>query len=71
MTGAPITGPVDAAAAGLPTTLTAQQIAALNGGRLPVGVRSGQAGQAYDVSYTDTLTPTISADERNRGRPRR
>jgi high-affinity iron transporter len=62
LTGAPITGPVDAATAGLPTTLTAQQIAALNGGRLPVGVRSGQAGQAYDVSYTDTLTPTISAD---------
>ena len=31
----------------LPATLTADEIAALNGGRLPVGVRSGQAGQAY------------------------
>ena len=61
-TGVPITGRVDAAAIGLPTTLSAQQIAALNGGRLPVGVRSGRAGDPYDVSYTDTLTPTISAD---------
>jgi high-affinity iron transporter len=62
LAGAPITGPVDAAALGLPTTLTAEQIAALNGGRLPVGVRSGEAGQSYAVGYTDILTPTISAD---------
>jgi len=63
LAGDPTTAQVDAAAVGLPTTLTAQQIGALNGGRLPVGVRSGQAGQVYAVSYTDTLTPTISADD--------
>ncbi|MET0865050.1 MAG: iron uptake transporter permease EfeU [Nakamurella sp.] len=62
LTGTPITGAVDAAALGLPTSLTAQQIAELNGGRLPVGVRSGQAGDGYAVSYTDTLTPKIMAD---------
>jgi high-affinity iron transporter len=60
--GSPISAPVDAAAAGLPTTLSAAQIAALNGGRLPVGVRSGQADQAFDVSYTDTVTPTITTN---------
>ncbi|HEY5881771.1 MAG TPA: iron uptake transporter permease EfeU, partial [Nakamurella sp.] len=44
-------------------TLTADQIADLNGGRLPVGIRSGQAGQTYPAMYTDTLTPTVSADQ--------
>ena len=51
---------MDSAAAGLPDTLTAAQIADLNGGRLPVGVRSQD--QAFDVTYTDTLIPTVSTD---------
>jgi high-affinity iron transporter len=61
-TGTPINSIVDAVAAGLPTALTADQVAALNGGRLPVGIRSGRAGQMYPASYTDTITPTITAD---------
>jgi high-affinity iron transporter len=60
--GTPISSTVEPAVAGLPATLTADQIADLNGGRLPVGIRSGQAGQTYPAMYTDTLTPTISAD---------
>ena len=62
LTGTPIVSVVDGTAAGLPTSLTADEIAAVNGGRLPVGVRSGQAGQAYDVGYTDTVTPTVTVD---------
>lgn len=62
LTGAPIVSPVDGTAAGLPTSLTTAEIAAVNGGRLPVGVRSGQADQAYDVGYTDTVTPTVTVD---------
>jgi high-affinity iron transporter len=58
--GSPISSQVNAAAAGLPTTMSAAEIAAMNTGRLPVGVRSGQAGQVYDVSYTDTVTPSIT-----------
>lgn len=57
--GTSISAPVDAADA--PSTLTVDQITALNGGRLPVGIRSGQ-DQTYPAVYTDTLTPTISAD---------
>ena len=34
----------------------------MNSGRLPVGVRSGQAGQAYAVGYMDTVTPVLSVD---------
>src|SRR6478736_3137460 len=61
--GTPISAAVDAVAAGLHTALTADQVADLNGGRLPVGIRSGQADQTYPATYTDTLTPTISADQ--------
>ena len=62
LSGTPLSGTVDAAAAGLPATLTADQIADLNNGRLPVGVRSGTSTQPFDVSYIDRVTPTISAD---------
>ena len=62
LTGTPIVSAVDGTAAGLPTSLTADEIAAVNGGRLPVGVRSGPVGQAYDVGYTDTVTPTVTVD---------
>jgi high-affinity iron transporter len=63
LTGTPIVTATDEAAIGLPTSLTAAEIATLNGGRLPVGVRTGQADQAaYDVGYTDTVTPTVTVD---------
>ena len=62
LTGTPISVDVDAAGAGLPATLTADQIAALNAGRWPVGVRSATADQAFPVSYTDTLSPIIHVD---------
>lgn len=60
--GTPISSTLDPHVTGRPVTLTADQIAELNGGRLPVGIRSGQAGQTYPATYTDALTPTISAD---------
>ncbi|WP_395725975.1 iron uptake transporter permease EfeU [Nakamurella sp.] len=59
LTGTPISAP---AQGDLPATLTAQQIAALNGGRLPVGIRS-VPGQTYPAVYTDTVTPTVTADQ--------
>ena len=62
LTGTPISTQLDAATANLPARLTAAEVAALNGGRLPVGVRSAQPDQAYDVSYTDTVTPVLTVD---------
>jgi len=62
LTGTAINAAVDPAAAGLPTTMTADDIAALNGGRLPVGLRSGPPGQTLDVNYLDVVTPTITVD---------
>ena len=59
-TGTPISAPVDAADE--PATLTAGRIAELNGGRLPVGIRSGQ-DQGYPAVYTDTVTPSVLADQ--------
>lgn len=65
--GTPLTRTVDpasAAAQGLPATLTAQQIAAINGGRLPVGIRASApgAGDGWPATYTETLTPQLSLD---------
>ena len=62
LAGTPIATDVDATAANLPTDMTAAEIASLNGGRLPVGVRSGQSGQGYDVGYTDTVTPQFTVE---------
>ena len=62
LTGTPISTQLDATTANLPDRMTAEDVAALNGGRLPVGVRSGQSDQAYDVSYTDTVTPALTVD---------
>lgn len=59
LAGTPISAPAQGE---LPATLTVEQIAALNGGRLPVGIRSSQ-GEAFPAVYTDTVTPTISADQ--------
>ena len=64
-TGTALTRTVDPAAAqGLPTTLTAQQIAAVNGGRLPVGIRASGSGaaQGWPATYTETLTPQLGLD---------
>lgn len=58
--GTPISAQVDAN--GEATTLSVDQIAELNGGRLPVGIRSGQ-DRTYPASFTDTVTPTISIDQ--------
>jgi high-affinity iron transporter len=43
--------------ASLPTTLTDQRVAALNGGRLPIGLRPSSDGAP--VRYTDTVTETV------------
>jgi high-affinity iron transporter len=43
-------------AATLPTTLSDQRIAALNGGHLPIGLRA--SGTGMRVQYTDTVTVT-------------
>lgn len=58
--GTSISTPV--VAADEPSTLTVDEIAVINGGRLPVGIRSGQ-GQSFPATYTDTITPTVSADQ--------
>ena len=60
LTGTPISAP--AGGAGEPATLTVDQIAGLNGGRLPVGIRS-VPGQTFPAVYTDTVTPTVTADQ--------
>jgi len=62
--GSPISSTPDAAAAGLQQTLTQADVAALNGGRLPVGLGSGgrSGDTAMPASYTDTATPTITID---------
>jgi high-affinity iron transporter len=61
-TGTPVTAAIDPAAAGLPASLSAAQVAAVNTGRLPVGVRAGAAGAAIGVGYLDTVTPAINVD---------
>jgi len=62
--GSPISSTPDAAAAGLQQTLTQADVAALNGGRLPVGLGSGgrSGDTAMPAGYTDTATPTITID---------
>ncbi len=62
-TGSPITSTPDAAAAGLPASLTPADLAAANGGRLPVGLGSaGRSAAALPAAYTDTSTPTVTID---------
>lgn len=50
------------AAADLPRTLTDQRLAALNGGRLPIGLHPSSAGSA--VRYTDRVTETVLIEPR-------
>ncbi|GAA2007845.1 FTR1 family protein [Nakamurella flavida] len=49
-------------AAGLPATVTGTQVAAANGGRFPVGLRSGDADTAMAVAYVDTTQATVRID---------
>jgi high-affinity iron transporter len=50
--------------AGRPTQLTYEQVAALNGGRLPLGVRTSDAGATVQVQYTDTSVLTAWVEPR-------
>ena len=52
------------AAADRPKQLTYQQIAALNGGRLPLGVRAQNANASVDVQYSDTSVLTLWVEPR-------
>ena len=55
--------PVDPVSAGLPANLTADQLVELNGGRLPVGVRSddvaGAGTAALPADYLDTWSGAV------------
>lgn len=52
------------AAAARPTRLTFSQVAAINGGRLPLGVRTGDADATVGVQYTDTSVLTAWIEPR-------
>lgn len=58
--GAPVSATVDAAALGLPTTITGTALA--DGGRLPIGLRASDADIALPASYTDTTRATLEVD---------
>ena len=61
-TGSTVAVPVTAAA-GLPTTLTLKQVAALNNGRLPVGLSiNGNSVGFVRAVYTDATTPVLTVD---------
>lgn len=47
-----------------PTQLTYQQVAALNGGRLPLGVRTSDADATVQVQYTDSSVLTAWIEPR-------
>ena len=59
-TGAAVT--VDAVQAGLPTRLTTREIAAIGGGRLPIGLSPGGPTRSLPTVYSDTWTPTVTVD---------
>ena len=62
--GAPSSVAVDAAAEGLPATLTGTQLA--GSGRLPIGLRASDADVAMPAAYTDTVRTTLSVDPATR-----
>ena len=64
-TGTPISTTPDRSTAGLLAVMTVDQVAQANGGRLPVGVRSGTTA-ALPAAYTDTWTPAITVDAASR-----
>ncbi len=50
------------ASAGLPTNATPQQLVALNGGRLPIGISSRDAAASYPISYQERVSETLWRD---------
>ncbi len=59
--GGPLSSSV--AGAGLPPTLSLEQIAALGGGRLPIGLSgNGSSGASFAATYSDSSTPTVTID---------
>ena len=62
-TGAPITVAVDPTTSGVPTTLTIAQVAALGGGRLPIGLDATGTTAALRATFTDVWTPVVTVDQ--------
>ncbi|HEX4427665.1 MAG TPA: iron uptake transporter permease EfeU [Frankiaceae bacterium] len=50
--------------AGLPASVTAEQLRQLNGGRLPIGVSAAEASGRVALSYLQTATDTLYLDSR-------
>lgn len=57
--GEPVTGP---AVGDLPATLTGAELAAENGGRLPIGLRAADAETPMPATHSDTWRPTVAID---------
>jgi high-affinity iron transporter len=51
-----------AGGAGLPTTATADQLRALNGGRLPIGVNAAELARPISLTYVQTQADTLYVD---------
>ena len=51
-----------AGGAGLPTTVTSDQLRSLNGGRLPIGVNAAELSQPIPLSYVQTTSDTLYID---------
>ena len=52
-----------ATSAGLPSTLTLEQVAALGAGRLPIGLSvNGSSQGSFAATYSDSSTPTVTID---------
>ncbi|GGM15091.1 iron uptake transporter permease EfeU [Nakamurella endophytica] len=60
--GAAVSAPA-AASAGLPATLTREQVAALGGGRLPIGTGDVPRTATFAVDYRDSWIPQVSVDQ--------
>jgi high-affinity iron transporter len=61
-TGTPIRVVVDPAGSGAPSTVTVAQVAALGGGRLPIGL-DGTGTGPLRTSFTDSWTPQVTVDQ--------
>lgn len=62
-TGTPIRVVVDPSRVGVPTTLTIAQVAALGGGRLPIGAAGGGSTGPLRATFADTWTPLVTVDQ--------
>lgn len=61
--GKSVSVPVDPVAAGLPATVTGDQLKALNNNRYPIGLTSVDATEQLPAVYTDTVYPTLHLDQ--------